>query len=525
MRYSPSHLRPLWVALGVMIVVLALTIGLISPVSAQSPLIWANPVPISDPDTSNWYADIAVDIYGTPHVVWDGGLTLSDRFAPQKKLHTMLMYSHLAADETWTRPLDVVALVQESFTLENMPQVTLASDDEANLWLWYAGGLIEAPVEGAADTAANWTKPLEVSRSIVYSGQAFADKNGFLHAIYDEPTLLQNPYGRGINKITQLGDIYYRRSIDGGRTWTAPFNLSRTEVGETNARLTADSQGILYATWDEGWDRQMDQGRPRRSVLTVSYDGGHTWSPNNTFSYPGFNNVQFTATGNGQDGVLAVWRTTADKEIYFSWSSNRGVSWHEPQILPGLYARVWEDTQFDSYDLVADSAGTIHLVAVGRLRPNAEESQLYHLSWDGRRWSDPNIIYPSIGWPESPRLAISQGNQLHAVWFVRDRLDLAYHSRYQVWYSHVIVDAPSEALPPPPTATPLPSPTPLNIANLTVPLPKSAISGDELAALEGIRADAFFSDDDLPMLIAKSVAPLAAVVAGLFVSRQLKQRR
>src|SRR5690606_12425958 len=124
------------------------------------------------------------------------------------------------------------------FTLENMPQVTLASDDEANLWLWYAGGLIEAPVEGAADTAANWTKPLEVSRSIVYSGQAFADKNGFLHAIYDEPTLLQNPYGRGINKITQLGDIYYRRSIDGGRTWTAPFNLSRTEVGETNARLT-----------------------------------------------------------------------------------------------------------------------------------------------------------------------------------------------------------------------------------------------------------------------------------------------
>jgi hypothetical protein len=141
------------------------------------------------------------------------------------------------------------------------------------------------------------------------------------------------------------------------------------------------------------------------------------------------------------------------------WSNNSGEAWSAPAILSGIFARQWIN-DFDLYDMSVDSLGRIHLLLVGRETDDLEaQLAIYHLMWDGETWSDPKVVSSDWGFPEYPRLAISGGNHLHAVWFVRDSLT-ASTTNYEVWYSSLFVDAPSVQVTRQPSPTRIPSSTP-----------------------------------------------------------------
>jgi hypothetical protein len=90
---------------------------------------------------------------------------------------------------------------------------------------------------------------------------------------------------------------------------------------------------------------------------------------------------------------------------------------------------------------------------------------VYHLVWDGVSWSapDPIAVYTEDeGFPEYPKIVVSEGNKLHVVWFVRDEryrageyLNVLYSSGLSAAPHHTPVPVPT------PTSTPLPTPTPL----------------------------------------------------------------
>ena len=84
-------------------------------------------------------------------------------------------------------------------------------------------------------------------------------------------------------------------------------------------------------------------------------------------------------------------------------------------------------------------------------------------------------------YPEWPQMAVSQGNQLHAVWFTRHKEDLYGSDKgahYQIWYSSETLNTPDVAplslftpvptiLPtttPPPLLTPTPTPLAVDVA-------------------------------------------------------------
>lgn len=80
-----------------------------------------------------------------------------------------------------------------------------------------------------------------------------------------------------------MDDIFYRRSVDGGDTWSQPVTLNddgRPEdlVGQFHPDIAVAPNGRIDVAW---WDFRNDNGNFANDVyLTSSSDNGATWSPN-----------------------------------------------------------------------------------------------------------------------------------------------------------------------------------------------------------------------------------------------------
>ena len=372
-----------------------------------------------------------------------------------------------------------------------------------------------APLEQAW-LAPAWSRPRTVNAfGGTYLADIDVDAAGTAHLLFDDWG-----YDEEEDRIGGLADIYYRRSTDQGRSWSVPVNLSRSGLGSSRAQIKIDPAGGLHATWDEGWDRLTGLGEADHSTYRYSSDGGLTWTQPLTVAAPITGTEQLVSGADGRGGVLLLWRLVDEAEIYYQWTSDGGQQWTEPAPIPGVYSRPW-GIPFDLYETATDSAGNIHALVVGRDEPTLEASlQLYHLVWDGREWSEPAVLWEGEGYPEYPRLTVSEGNRLHAVWFVRD--DLWLGKTYDVWYSERTVAAPRHS--PAPTLTPLPSPT---FTPTATPQP-SATPYPTLAPAdhEGAPPSRLTTDSEVAgvLRLGIALAPIGALLAVLMVAVGVRPR-
>jgi len=97
---------------------------------------------------------------------------------------------------------------------------------------------------------------------------------GTLHMIYeDKPDQTDRSADR---------DIYYRRSLDSGATWTMPQRLNDDDPKELRVQVTPNisvtPDGRIDAAW---WDFRNDPGTFVNDVyMASSQDNGATWGPN-----------------------------------------------------------------------------------------------------------------------------------------------------------------------------------------------------------------------------------------------------
>jgi hypothetical protein len=378
--------------------------------------------------------------------------------------------------------------------------------------IYYARAFIPA-----AASAGAWSAPFALTeKSGAYFSRIAVDSRGNLHIVYTEN--LPN------FDCPVCYHVFYVHSEDLGATWSEPIDISLEPTGAAKPQLVIDEQDNLHVVWEFGQGGGLGQLLdPKGIMYAASYDGGKIWTPPQKFLTTAGHNKNVTLGLAGNQQLVMVWWSIPDDGVYYQTSSDRGRNWAAPRPLPGVVG-YWgvHQGKLDDYTMATDSAGHAHLVLSGRLNKEQKTLSVLHLSWDGARWSQPDVIATYTGdVPEWPRIAIGNGNQLHVVWFVRNQADLFKGGGdYKVWYARGASNAPtipSVELPvPTPTVAPLVvvQPTPTTTPVPTFTTPPSSVTFRELQ-----------SETASLLFIAQNVIPSLALITVVALIVWRRRRR
>lgn len=417
------------------------------------------PVQISPDGVFAWFPDIAVDEFGTIHVVW----------STSNATHDMVLYTASEDGTNWSEPNDIKSYETEGEAV----RPTLLTDLAGHLLMTVKFQYVRfsRAALGEAANATDWSPDyLFHQDQIGYFSKMVMLPDGVLLAVYTENLLN--------NSCRNCYHLYARTSADLGDNWSDPVDISVARTGSAKPNLWVGKDGTIHIVWESGLGGGQGQLEdPSRVRYSKSQDGGKTWTTPYQFGTPKLEDTQFKnvtiAEDKNENLIAAFWGIPTD-QVYFAISSNNGDTWQETQIMEDVRGQwsVYND-RLDTYSFARDSADNLHLFMVGRVKgeSNRELLNVLDLVWDGEAWLPPVKIFSSENeFPEWPRVTISGGNQINLVFFTRDE-EHAFESDsvnadYKVWYVKGFAAAPairpqivltSTARPsrtPPPTSTP-----------------------------------------------------------------------
>lgn len=476
---------------------------------------WSAPVALG----YGWFPVVAADLSGRVHVAWASGSAGYD----------VVLYTTNADGQTWSETTDIVAYPSTG----KVTRPALMADPLGVLHMTFrsseGNGIVyysQAPVVLVSPSTMTAHKRISGG----YFSSTIRDSKGVLHLIYTEDVLSPT--------CAICYHIFYLRSVDNGLSWSEPVDISSAlQTGAAKPQIIIDQEDNIHVVWEsgQGGDLGMLLSRSAAVAYAASYDGGKSWTNPTTLSPDADSASRLSESGgrnitiglDGEGRLIVVWLGLPEDVVYFQVSDDEGRSWSEPQALPGVWGR-WSihGTRQDSYSMATDSSGYVHLIMVGRvtnnklLRDNQKSLELLHLVWNKSSWSAPEAIahFPVFGrdqsgilagdYPEWPRIAIGNGNQMHLVWFVRDAENL-YDStaNYQIWYSRGTSSSPSLAPVVWPTLTPaapLASPT----KSPGHPTPQVTATANFFGEI----GSGAYSESAILLVVAKAMIPAAGLV-------------
>jgi len=208
-------------------------------------------------------------------------------------------------------------------------------------------------------------------------------------------------------------EIYYKRSTDGGITWSGDVRLTNN-TGISFSPSVSVSGSIVHVVWDDNRDGNYEIYYKR------SPDGGTSWGSDTRLTDDPANSRYASAAVSGTD-VHVVWDDERDgnPEIYYKHSSDGGTSW-------GTDTRLTNDTADSQHPSVSVSGSIVHVV------------------WDDNRDGNYEIYYKrspdaGISWGTDTRLTNDTANSnyastaasisnIHVVW-LDDR-----DGNYEIYY-------------------------------------------------------------------------------------------
>jgi hypothetical protein len=190
-------------------------------------------------------------------------------------------------------------------------------------------------------------------------------------------------------------EIYYKRSTDGGFTWETDKRMTNYP-DESDVPSIAVSGSVVHLVWidrRDNFDRQLYYKR--------STDGGVSWSADTRLIFSNFDSYDPSVTVYGSV-VHVVWSDYPEldnEEIYYKRSIDGGLSWF-PEIRLTNY---FEDSWFPS---VAASGSVVHVVWMDERDGNWEIYYKHSLD-GGFSWSSDIRLTNDINDSDHPCVAVS----------------------------------------------------------------------------------------------------------------------
>jgi len=312
----------------------------------------------------------------------------------------LFLFAH-AAQADWTGAKRITRTSGRSL----FPSIAIDSSNTIHVvWTDYTPGNGEIYYKKTTDGSSTWSPAQRLTwtsgRSLVPS--IAIDSSNTIHVVWEEDT-----------PDTYDGDIYYQRSTDGGVTWTTSQNLTQNRGWSWSPDIGVDSSNNLHVVWiDDDFTSNQDV------CYKKSTDGGATWSAGKYLTQSDFNPCgEPSIFVDSFDNLHVVasqpypyWIVGTDTEILYLKSADAGVTWMG-QIINGNNSGYSERPK-----IAVDSSGNPHVVWCDNTPGNYEI--YYNQSTDGGdTWATSKKLTRNSGWSYSPDIAVDPSNNPHVVWF------------------------------------------------------------------------------------------------------------
>jgi len=246
----------------------------------------------------------------------------------------------------------------------------------------------------AQSALADWTPAKRLTWTSGHSqGASIAlDSSGNLHLVWTDDT-------------SGGGEIYYRKSTDGGTSWMVPRRLSWSSGYSGIPALAVEPSGIIHVAW------QDDTIGNYEVYYRKSVDGGDTWTAGKRLTWNSGNSYMPALAVDSAGNVHILWsdETSGNCEIYYRKGMNGGATWSPSQRL------TWTANWSGSLAVIADSSDNLHAVWYDYTPGNAEI--YYRKSTDGgSTWAAAKRLTWNAGASYEPAISVDSTGNLHVVW-------------------------------------------------------------------------------------------------------------
>jgi len=226
------------------------------------------------------------------------------------------------------------------------------------------------------NTAASWVPSIVVSGSVV-------------HVVWED-------YRDGNY------EIYYKRSTDGGVSWSADTRLTNATAESWYPSITV-SGSVVHVVWEDTRD-----GEDWAIYYKRSTDAGVTWGTDTRLTYNTANSRSPSVTVSGSVvHVVSYDFRDGNFEIYYKRSTDAGVSWLPDTRLTNNTARSW-------YPSITVSGSVVHVIWMDNRDGNDEI--YYKRSTDGGvSWGAETRLTNNTADSYYPSVTVS-GSVVHVVW-------------------------------------------------------------------------------------------------------------
>jgi len=246
----------------------------------------------------------------------------------------------------------------------------------------------------AQSAQADWqpAKRLTWTSGASQRAQVAVDSAGVVHLVWEDVT-------------PGNFQVYYKKSADGGGTWSTKKRLTWTSSSCSDPAIAVDSSDRLHIVFT---DNASGNGE---IYYKRSTNGGTNWSAGKRLTWTSGDSWQAALTVDSLDNLHVVWQdfTPGDKEIYYSASTDGGATWSTGERIS------WTEYQSEAPDIVSDPFAAVHVVWRDDTPGNKEV--FYRKSTDGgTNWAPTRRLTWNSDISDNPSISCDKDADLHLVW-------------------------------------------------------------------------------------------------------------